>query len=81
MTDDFLAAVGFTRPRWMRDSACREHPDVDFYAPSQTDEARAICARCLVTDECLTFALEHGEQGVWGGTDEADRRAMRKRAA
>lgn len=81
MTDDFLAAVGFTRPRWMRDGACREHPALDFYAPRQADEARAVCARCLVMAECLTFAIDNREQGVWGGTDEAERRAMRKRAA
>lgn len=78
---DVLELLGFTRPPWMRDAACREHPEVDFYAPRDAEKARATCARCLVTDECLTFALANGEAGVWGGTDEAERRDRRKRAA
>lgn len=77
---DLLAALGFTRPPWMRDGLCLEHPDVDWFDARQADEARAICARCLVQAECLTYALDNREQGVWGGTDEADRRAMRKAA-
>lgn len=78
---DVLALLGFTRPPWMRDAACREHPGVDFYAPRDADQARAICARCLVRSECLDQAVANGEAGVWGGTDEAERRDLRKRAA
>lgn len=78
---DVLELLGFTRPPWMRDGLCREHPEVDFYAQRNAEKARAICARCLVTDECLDHALANREEGVWGGTDEAERRAVRKRAA
>jgi WhiB family redox-sensing transcriptional regulator len=43
-------------------------------------EAKAICAGCPVRDACLRFALERGEDtGVWGGLDEAERRAVRRR--
>jgi hypothetical protein len=37
-----------------------------------------VCRRCAVADECLAFALEHGEQG---GTTEAERRRTRQGAA
>jgi WhiB family redox-sensing transcriptional regulator len=31
-------------------------------------EAIAICATCLVRDDCLTFAVRTGQQyGIWGG--------------
>ena len=42
-------------------------------------EAKAICAECVVRDACLEHALEHNERhGIWGGTDAAERRWMRR---
>jgi Transcription factor WhiB len=44
-----------------------------FFADSaelQAD-AIAICATCLVRDDCLTFAVRTGQQyGIWGGQPE-----------
>jgi Transcription factor WhiB len=35
---------------------------------------------CPVRDACLSFALQNNERfGVWGGTTEQDRRAIRKK--
>ena len=66
-------------PNSYADSACIEHPELDWFAshPVHKADAVAICRPCLVRDECLTFALEHHEQGVWGATTEAERRVMR----
>lgn len=85
-SDDFLAALGFHREPWMRDALCREpdHARLDWVPASPTAAAkaqRAVCARCLVHDECLAFALEHDERGIWGGTNEAERRALGREAA
>ena len=70
--------------RWMVDAACREHPEVNFH-PDGFDgflKAKAICAGCLVRPECLSYAIEHGEgYGVWGGTNERERRRLRRRVA
>lgn len=68
------------RPSWQRDAACREHPEVSFFPEKgqRLDPARAVCAGCLVRDECLDYALALGPQlaGVWAGTSEAERRVM-----
>jgi WhiB family redox-sensing transcriptional regulator len=69
------------RPPWMLDAACREYPEVSFYAElgESLDPARAVCAGCLVRDECLDHALEKGEKfGVWGGKSPRERQAMRR---
>jgi WhiB family redox-sensing transcriptional regulator len=40
--------------------------------------AKAVCAGCLVSAECLSYALELGmKEGVWGGTTGNDRKKMR----
>lgn len=43
--------------------------------------AKRICARCDVKDPCLAWALDHHEDGVWGGTTTLERQRMRKAAA
>jgi len=61
---------------------CQDEPIELFYprydAPSSTAEARAICDRCPVKPECLEWALDHKEEGVWGGTSEATRRSLER---
>lgn len=47
------------RPVWMRDAACREHPEVNFF-PARGEDRRpalAVCGRCLVLNECRQWAL------------------------
>ncbi|MGW5679030.1 WhiB family transcriptional regulator [Streptomyces sp. NPDC003860] len=69
--------------------ACKgEDPDLFFpvgegsRALFQAAEAKAICRTCPLQTTCLEEALQRGEEfGVWGGTDERDRRAMRRVAA
>jgi WhiB family transcriptional regulator, redox-sensing transcriptional regulator len=74
---------------WRHEAACRdEDPELFFPigntgpALSQIEEARAICQRCSVIEDCLTWALESGQDaGVWGGMSEDERRALKRRAA
>lgn len=72
------------RPGWMHDAACREpHPGVSFYPDrgESTEPAKAICARCLVRDDCLAYALETevawSTWGIWGGESAAGRRRLK----
>ena len=51
-------------------------------AVDQIEKAKAVCARCTVTEMCLQYALETGQDsGVWGGLSEDERRALKRRAA
>lgn len=71
---------------WKRQGACRgEDPEL-FFLPDgmrgpakmrQVAEAKAVCVFCPVRAQCLRYALARGEFGVWGGTDEDDRRKLR----
>jgi WhiB family redox-sensing transcriptional regulator len=48
----------------------------------QLEQAKAVCRRCPVTDECLSWALESGQDaGIWGGMGEDERRALKRRGA
>src|SRR6478752_4143578 len=51
-------------------------------AVDQIEKAKSVCARCNVTEICLQYALETGQDsGVWGGLSEDERRALKRRAA
>lgn len=72
-------------PGWASRGACLgSDPELFFPiaaagpARQQIAQARAICARCPVCKDCLSYALETGQAaGVWGGTSEEERRKMR----
>lgn len=71
---------------WRGQGACRQEDPELFFPVAQTgpalaqlDRARAICRRCPVRAECLSFALDTvQDHGVWGGTSEDERRALRR---
>lgn len=72
---------------WRHASACRdEDPELFFPigtsgpALLQIEQAKAVCRRCDVTDQCLQWALDSGQDaGVWGGMSEEERRAVKRR--
>lgn len=74
---------------WRHYALCRnEDPELFFPvgtsgpAQAQIAAAKAICARCEHTTECLSLALESGQDaGVWGGTSEEERRNLKKNLA
>ena len=48
----------------------------------QIEEAKQVCRRCDVREQCLAWALEAGQDhGVWGGLSEDERRALKRRNA
>jgi WhiB family transcriptional regulator, redox-sensing transcriptional regulator len=66
-------------PEWWADAACRDRPDVDFFA-ADPGPARAVCAACLVRRECLDWAVAMKVRfGVFGGLTPAERRGGRRR--
>jgi hypothetical protein len=56
--------------------------DAELFHPNRGEDtaaAKAVCAECLVRVECLEYALANAEKfGIWGGTSERERRAMRR---
>lgn len=84
MTPGVLELLGHVRPVWHADAACREHPSSVFFGRrgdyEAVAEARKICARCLVSAECLSWALEEGSglHGTRAGTTQRQRAAMRR---
>ena len=79
-------AVLTRRPAWHADALCREHPEIDFFPVrgESVEAAKAVCARCLVRDECLATALAmcdsglDGAVGIWGGTSQQERVQLRR---
>lgn len=73
-------------PEWRARAACRDlGPEVFFPVGStgraldQVEAAKAVCAGCPVKTQCLAWALETNQRdGVWGGTSEDERRALRR---
>lgn len=68
-------------PHWMRRAYCRgANPDI-FHDDGHEVTAKAYCQRCSVAVDCLEWALGRNEEGVWGGTTDAERRALKRGGA
>lgn len=68
------------REEWMADAACLgTDPDAFFGGKSDAAAARRVCRACPVREACREFAIADASLlGVWGGTTERERRAIRK---
>jgi WhiB family redox-sensing transcriptional regulator len=70
---------------WRLSAACQElDPDLFFPigsagpAVTQIAEAKRVCLTCPVRTPCLDWAMRHYQDfGIWGGTTEAERQALR----
>ncbi|MGZ8766173.1 MAG: WhiB family transcriptional regulator, partial [Acidimicrobiia bacterium] len=73
-------AIEACRPAWHRAAACRSVGTHLFFLEPGADPkpARALCATCPVTRECLRFAVETEAAGIWGGQSPAERRKARQ---
>jgi WhiB family redox-sensing transcriptional regulator len=77
---------------WRQRAACNGlDPDMFFVSEDVENRqerrdreaaAKAVCARCTVVEDCLSYALAAGERyGIWGGLNSDERRALRRRDA
>ena len=70
--------------RWQERANCLG-VDPDLFFPERgasTKEAKGVCNGCEVRNECLEYALRHGEKfGIWGGMSERERRRIRRQRA
>ena len=68
------------RSSWMLRGACRsEDPELFFPISAagpglaQVSSAKAVCGRCPVRANCLSYALITRPDGIWGGTTREER--------
>jgi WhiB family transcriptional regulator, redox-sensing transcriptional regulator len=60
-------------------AACKGQ-DGDRWFPAgdlERETIKALCRSCPERQPCLAWALSHAEWGVWGGTDQEERRRLR----
>ncbi len=80
-----VADTGWGGGGWRQLAACRDIDDPDMFFPDERGrqsgaEAKAICASCPVSGDCLADALRAGDRhGVWGRTSGRERRRMLSR--
>ena len=68
---------------WLDAGLCAQtDPEAFFPDKSGTNtDAKRTCAACDVTAACLAYALaDPSIEGVWGGTSQRERQAMRRKA-
>jgi WhiB family transcriptional regulator, redox-sensing transcriptional regulator len=67
--------------RWVESAACAgTDPEIFFPAKDGLGaDARGVCRRCPVSNDCLAYALQSGEEfGIWGGLDRNERKNLRR---
>ena len=66
---------------WAKEANCKGL-DPNLFHPARGESAReaiAVCAGCLVVEQCLHYALSNGiKVGIFGGKSERQRRVMRR---
>jgi WhiB family transcriptional regulator, redox-sensing transcriptional regulator len=82
-------SLSIERDDWRDLASCRD-TDPDLFFPvgttgpaiEQIENAKAVCRQCEVQTECLEYALaSNQDSGIWGGTSEEERRAIRRQWA
>lgn len=72
---------------WRERAECRDYPTDLFFPAGETGpaeiqirQAKEVCARCEVRDDCLLYALEANQRdGIWGGLTSYERKRLRRR--
>lgn len=81
-------ALRFEIPGWHDQAACRPElwadrkPPNFFASGGAVRHAKAVCNDCPVVEQCLADAIANPWLlGIWGGTSESQRLAIRRRRA
>jgi WhiB family redox-sensing transcriptional regulator len=86
LTQSRSMPLSIERDDWRDDAACRD-TDPDLFFPvgttgpaiEQIANAKAVCQVCDAQSACLEYALvTNQDSGIWGGTSEEERRALRR---
>ena len=69
---------------WMSRAACSPRTAELFFPPKgfNAEDARDVCLRCPVRQECLSHALAADERsGIWGGLSPVQRKQLGRHPA
>lgn len=73
---------------WMADAECQTATDPDIFFPegeyvrTMARAAKTYCRVCLVSEECLKYALDNNiGHGIFAGLGPKERRALQLRRA
>jgi WhiB family redox-sensing transcriptional regulator len=69
-------------PTWYSKAACDGLSGDIFFEEGVRRlviEAKSYCRSCPVRIDCLEYAIEHEEIGIWGGMTTTERRRERRR--
>ena len=66
--------------KWMASAVCATADPEEWFPEKGVSalKAKRICATCPVIDQCLQFALDNNETGIWGGTSSRERRGIQR---
>jgi hypothetical protein len=80
MTEKHQPLPGYKPPELWVDQAVCAQTDPEAFFPEKGETARPalrVCSVCPVREPCLEEALNDRLKGVWGGTTERRRQAIR----
>lgn len=69
------------REQWRLAAVCAQADPEVFFPEVGTPgkAAKLVCLSCPVREQCLQWALDHGEwYGIWGGTTAVERRQVKR---
>lgn len=62
---------------WRDEAACKSVGPSEFFGGAQTRKTKSMCSICVVSKQCLQFALDNDiRDGIWGGYNSKERRSM-----
>jgi WhiB family redox-sensing transcriptional regulator len=86
---EWIDVLGSETVPWMAEGVCRvESIPVDVFFPGERTDieannnrrrAKAACRRCPVAMECLDYAINTQQEGIWGGHTKRGRINLVKR--
>lgn len=79
MTPQDLYRDMHDQPDWYRDALCAQIGWEVFFPEKgeNAKEAKQVCLRCPVREQCLREALANGEEfGIWGGRSVVERERL-----
>lgn len=79
---EIILGSKYESEEWKLDGICRTvDPDMWFPEPPASGfQAKKLCARCPVIEECLEYAMANNEKfGVWGGLSAHERKKLKRK--